>query len=139
MQFIDKLTISTSIEKLDITMIHDYICNRSYWGKGRALEQVKSSIHNSMCFGVYIEGKQVGFARVVSDKTVFAWILDVFVLEEFRGQGIGKKLMSVIIEHPELKNVRRMGLGTDDAHGLYEQSGFTALSKPQNMMERVLG
>jgi GNAT superfamily N-acetyltransferase len=85
---------------------------------------------------VYENDKQVGFARVVTDYAVFAWLLDVFILEEYRGRGLSKQLMSAIISHSDLQNLKRWGLGTDDAHGLYQQFGFTALSKPNNMMER---
>ncbi|WP_066631554.1 GNAT family N-acetyltransferase [Labilibacter marinus] len=138
MQLNNQLTISCSKEKLDIPMIYDFLSNRSYWGKGRTLEQVESSISNSICFGIYLKDKQVAFARVVSDKVVFAWVMDVFVLEEYRGQGIGKTLMKSIIEYPELKQVRKIGLATDDAHGLYQQYGFTSLIKPENLMERVM-
>jgi GNAT superfamily N-acetyltransferase len=97
---------------------------------------VQKSIENSLCFGIYDEdGKQLAFARVVTDYVIFGWLMDVFVLEEYRGKGLGKRLMEVIVYHPELKNLRRMGLGTDDAHGLYQKYGFTSLSKPGNMME----
>ena len=128
--------ISTDKSLLDIPMIHEYLSERSYWAKGRSLETVQKSIENSLCFGLYDEaGKQLGFARVVTDYAVFGWLMDVFVLEEYRGKGFGKMLMETIINHPDLNNLRRMGLGTDDAHELYKQYGFTALSKPDNMME----
>lgn len=128
--------ISTEKKLLNIPMIHQYLSERSYWAKGRSLEAVRKSIENSLCFGVYDDdGKQLGFARVVTDYAVFGWLMDVFVLEEYRGEGLGKQLMEAIVNHPDLKNLRRMGLGTDDAHGLYQQYGFTSLSKPDNMME----
>ncbi len=137
MQLIDNLTISTNKDRLNIKMIHDYLSNRSYWAINRTLEEVKLSIVNSICFGVYYENKQIGFARVVTDKVVFAWVLDVFVLEECRGKGVGKYLMDAIVKYHELKNVKRIGLATNDAHGLYSQFGFSSLSKPENMMERI--
>ena len=90
-----------------------------------------------MCFGVYKGDKQVGFARVVTDCTIYAYILDVFILEKERGNGLGKWLMKCIMSHPELRDVHRWMLGTEDAHGLYEQHGFTSLKKVQNHMERV--
>lgn len=119
-------------------MIHQYLSERSYWAFGRTFNEVTDSIHNSMCFGAYdTNGNQVGFARVITDKVIFAWILDVFVLEKYQRQGIGKKLLQTIVEHPELQSIKRMSLGTKDAHGLYRQFGFTALKKPENMMERM--
>lgn len=130
------ITITTDKSQLDVSMIHQFLSERSYWAKGRSLETVQKSIENSLCFGIYdASGKQLGFARVITDYAIFGWLLDVFILEEYRGKGLGKQLMEVVINHPELKNLRRMGLGTDDAHGLYQRFGFTGLSKPQNMME----
>ena len=129
------IEISTDKEKLDIQIIHNYLSNESYWAKGRSLETVQRSIENSLCFGVYFENKQVGFARVITDYAVFAWLLDVFILPEYQGKGYGKKLMEAITTHHSLQGLRRWGLGTDDAHGLYKQFGFTSLRKPENMME----
>ncbi len=134
------IQISTNKEKLDIDLIYNYLSKESYWAKGRELETIKRSIEHSLCFGVYLDSHQIGFARVVSDFAVFAWLLDVFILEKHQGKGYGKKLMAAIMEHKDLQNLQRWGLGTDDAHGLYEQFGFKPLSKPQQMMEikRVL-
>ena len=132
----EDIFISTDRDRLDIQMIHQFLSERSYWGKGRSLETVRQSIVNSLCFGVYdVSGKQLGFARVATDYAVFGWLMDVFILEDYRGKGLGKLLIKAVTEHPALKNLRRIGLGTADAHGLYEQYGFTGLSKPQNMME----
>ncbi len=131
------IQISTDKSQLDIEMIHRYLSERSYWAIGRTREMVEKSIEHSICFGAYYEGKQVGFARVVTDYTVFGWVLDVFVLEEFRRKNIGKLLVSAIVNHPDIVGLRRVGLGTDDAHGLYSQFGFTGLMKPENMMERI--
>ncbi|MDO8927800.1 MAG: GNAT family N-acetyltransferase [Bacteroidota bacterium] len=109
---------------------------RSYWAKGRSLETVRRSITNSLCFGVYdASGKQLGFARVATDYAIFGWLMDVFILEDYRDKGLGKLLIKEVTKHPALKNLKRIGLGTADAHGLYRQYGFTELSKPQNMME----
>jgi GNAT superfamily N-acetyltransferase len=131
-------TISTERNHLDLPMIHQFLSERSYWAKGRSMEAVQVTIANSICFGVYTEtGKQVGFARMVTDYAVFGWLMDVFILEEYRGKGLGKLLMQSVMAHPVLKNLRRIGLGTSDAHGLYEQFGFSGLSKPQNMMEII--
>lgn len=132
----ENIIISTDRERLDIPMIHQYLSERSYWAKGRSLETVRQSIANSLCFGVYdVSGKQLGFARVATDYAVFGWLMDVFILEEYLGKGLGKLLIKAVTEHSALKNLRRIGLGTADAHGLYEQYGFTGLSKPENMME----
>ncbi|HKJ42590.1 MAG TPA: GNAT family N-acetyltransferase [Sunxiuqinia sp.] len=128
--------VSTEKSLLDIPTIHQYLSERSYWAKGRSMDTVQKSIENSLCFGIFDEnGKQLAFARVVTDYAIFGWLMDVFVLEEYRGRGFGKQLMEAIVNNPDLKNLRRMGLGTDDAHGLYRQYGFTELSKPGNMME----
>ena len=129
------IQISTDKTRLDIDLIHGYLSKESYWAIGRDIEIVKRSIDNSLCFGVYINDKQIGFARVVTDYAVFAWIMDVFILKDYRGNDYGKKLMNAVMTHEKLQNLQRWGLGTDDAHGLYEQFGFKALSKPQNMME----
>jgi GNAT superfamily N-acetyltransferase len=131
------IQISTDKSRLDIDLIHNYLSNESYWAKGRSIEKVKLSIENSICFGVYLDEAQIGFARVVTDYAVFAWILDVFILKDFQGRGYGKKLMNTIMTQNNLQNLLRWGLGTDDAHGLYEQYGFKPLRKPQNMMEIV--
>ena len=131
------IQISTDKSRLNIDLIHNYLSNESYWAKGRSIEKVKLSIENSICFGVYLDEAQIGFARVVTDYAVFAWILDVFILKDFQGRGYGKKLMNTIMTQNNLQNLLRWGLGTDDAHGLYEQYGFKSLKKPQNMMEIV--
>lgn len=131
----NQIQISTDKTKLDIPLIYKFLSEESYWAKGRSLEIVKRSIENSLCFGVYLESKQIGFARVVSDFAIFAWIMDVFILPENRGKGFGKKLMAAIMAHEKLQNLHRWGLGTNDAHGLYLQFGFKPLQKPQNMME----
>jgi GNAT superfamily N-acetyltransferase len=133
----NKFRISLDKSELDVTAIHHFLSTQSYWAKGRSLETVKKSIENSLCFGVYLGSKQVGFARVVSDYAIFAWIMDVFILPEYRGRGYSKELMWAITGHEKLQNLQRWGLGTEDAHGLYAQFGFTPLTKPVNMMEFV--
>ena len=129
------IQISTDKKRLDIEVIHEFLSKDSYWAKGRDIEIVKRSIENSLCFGVYNDDKQIGFARVVTDYAVFAWILDVFILVDYRGKGYGKMLMNAIMTHNKLQNLQRWGLGTEDAHGLYEQFGFQPLRKPGNIME----
>ncbi len=123
-------TISTDKSTLDIGAIHDFLCNRSYWAKGRSLQAVQNSIDNSLCFGLYgKDGRMIGFARVVTDKVAFAYLMDVFILEGYRGNGLGKALVRHIIGHPELQ-VKFWLLGTVDAHGLYKKLGFAELPEP---------
>lgn len=129
--------ISTDKTKLDVGLIHHYLSVESYWAKGRSVEAVRRSIENSICFGVYKGNDLVGFARVVSDHAVFAWILDVFVLEKYRKHGLSKMLMEAIMDHPDLQTLQRWGLTTEDAHGLYERYGFIRIERPELFMERV--
>jgi len=133
----EQFEISTDKERLEIENIHKFLSEEAYWAKTRTLEQTKIAIHNSLCFGVYQNGRQVGFARVVSDSATFAYIGDVFVLEEFRGSGLSKKLMEAIVSHPDLQGLRRWLLATRDAHGLYEQFEFSSLKFPERWMERT--
>ncbi|HVF57439.1 MAG TPA: GNAT family N-acetyltransferase [Pyrinomonadaceae bacterium] len=129
-------TISTDPARLDISVIHNFISNESYWGQGRSTELMRRAIDNSMPFGLYKGERQIGFARLVTDRTTFAWLADVFVLDEFRGQGLGKWLVETILSHTELQGLRRWILATRDAHGLYRQFGFDELARPQMYMER---
>ncbi|HEX3165044.1 MAG TPA: GNAT family N-acetyltransferase [Chitinophagaceae bacterium] len=129
----DGFTISTEKEKLDIDLIHSFL-NRTYWAEGILKEIIRRSIEGSLCFGVYENDKQampacrqVGFARMITDKATFAYLADVFIIEEYRGRGLSKWLMEVIMSHPDLQGLRRMILATKDAHGLYKQFGFTPL------------
>ena len=133
----DGFTISTDRSRLDVEAIHRFLAEESYWAKDRSFEQTKTAIDNSICFGLYHGEKLVGFARVVSDKATFAYIGDVFVVDEFRGRGLSKWLMEVIVAHPELQGLRRWVLATKDAHGLYTQFDFTALKFPERWMERA--
>ncbi len=129
--------VSTDKAKLNLEVIVDFLQHKSYWAKTRSRATIEKSIENSLCFGLYNpEKRQVGFARVITDFGVFAWLLDVFILEEFRGKGLGKKLMQEILAYPDLQEVKRWGLGTQDAHELYKKFGFTALSHPETMMEK---
>ncbi len=130
----DGYTISTDPGRLDLTFTVDYLA-QTYWGKGTAKEKIRQSIENAIVFGVYdSDGRQVGFARVVSDLARFAWLSDVFVLDELRGLGLGKWLVERAVEHPDLMDVRRFLLATDDAHGLYQQYGFAPLPEPGTFM-----
>ena len=130
-----EFTISTDKSRLHFDVIQSFLAKESYWAKKRTPEQTKTAIENSICFGLYHNDRQIGFARVVSDQATFAYLGDVFVLEEFRGQGLSKWLMETIIAHPELQGMRRWLLATRDAHGLYEQYGFGPLMRPDRWME----
>ncbi len=129
--------ISTDTSKLDMDVIHSFL-SKSYWAKGIPREVVEQSIVHSLPFGVYKDEQQVGFARVISDYATFAYIGDVFILEEYRGLGLSKWLMQAVVEHPVLQGLRRWMLLTRDAHGLYRKVGFTAPASPERYMERVL-
>lgn len=133
----ENFEISTDKSKLDIDMIHKFLIEDSYWAQTRTFEQTKTAIENSICFGVYLNDRQVGFARVVSDRATFAYLGDVFILDEFRGRGLSKRLMETIVSHPELQGLRRWLLATKDAHGLYEQFEFAPLRLPERWMERT--
>jgi len=127
--------ISTDPARLDLATIHDFLSNRSYWAAGRAPEVVRRAVEHSLCFGLYEGDRQAGFARVVTDRATFAWLCDVFVLEAYRGRGLGKWLVGCVLAHPALQGLRRVLLGTRDAHGLYEQHGFGPLADPARFME----
>ena len=133
----DDYVISTERERLDVDLIHKFLSESSYWAIGRPLEVVRRSIEHSLAFGIYQgERQQIGFARVITDDATFAWIADVFVLEEFRGRGLGKWLVEIILGHPELQAFRRWVLATKDAHELYRSYGFQELQRPERWMER---
>lgn len=132
-----KFKVSTNKEYLDVSLIHSFLTT-SYWAKGRSKELVQKSIDNSFCFGVYNENdEQVGFSRVITDFVTFAYISDLFILEEYRGQGLSKLLVENIMNHEKLQNIKRIMLATEDAHGLYKQYGFDALSDPSLFMEKM--
>jgi GNAT superfamily N-acetyltransferase len=135
MVYKDNFSISTDKSKLDITVIHHFL-SRSYWSENIPVETIQKAIDGSMCFGVYDKGSQVGFARIVTDKATFAYLADVFILEEYRGQGLSKWLMEFILAHPDLQGLRRILLATRDAHGLYKQFGFTAINNPDRFMQK---
>lgn len=117
--------VTTDKARLDVEKIHDYISNHSYWGRGRSLEEVQTTIANSLCFGMYLPGDlQVGFGRVVTDYTIFAYLMDIFIFNEYQKKGYGKALVNKIMDHELLRKVRTIALKTRDAHGLYEAFGF---------------
>jgi GNAT superfamily N-acetyltransferase len=129
------IEISTDRGRLDVAMIHAFLANDSYWVPGISRLSVEKCIKHSLCFGAYTDNRQIAFARVVTDYVRYAHLLDVFVLPEFRGRGISKLLMSNILSHPELRTILRYTLGTQDAHGLYAQFGFTSIANPERQME----
>lgn len=129
--------ISTDRERLDVDLIHRFLATETYWATNRTPEQTRSAIENSLCFGVYLDDRLVGFGRVVSDFATFAYVGDVFVLDEFRRRGIGKMVMQAMVSHPRLQGLRRWLLATRDAHGLYEQFEFSSLKFPERWMERT--
>ena len=126
--------ISTDKSKLDIEMIHKYLSKESYWSKNIPLEVVQKFIQGSVCFGLYQYHKQIGFARVITDGVIFGYLADVFILEDFRGIGLSKWMMKVILSHPDVLSFRSWMLATKDAHGLYEQFGFIVHDKPERVM-----
>jgi GNAT superfamily N-acetyltransferase len=130
----EQYCISTDKSKLDIPFIHNYLSG-SYWSENIPAEIVAKAIEGSLCFGLYDGSKQVGFARMVTDSATFAYLADVFIDEAYRGKGLSKWLMEVILSHPRLQGLRRILLATRDAHGLYTQFGFTALNMPERMMQ----
>ena len=126
--------VSADKQRLDVSTIHEYL-TQSYWSPGVPRAIVERAIDGSLCFGIFCKGKQVGFARVVTDKATFGYLADVFILEPHRGKGLSKRLMEFIIAYPDLQGLRRFMLATKDAHGLYKQFGFTELSNPERFME----
>jgi GNAT superfamily N-acetyltransferase len=115
--------------------VHRFLSEESYWCPGVARDVVERSIDNSLCFGAYEDGKQIGFARVVTDGATFAHLMDVFVLSDYRGRGYGKELVRAVMSHPDLQGVRKFMLHTADAHSLYEQFGFHVVESGNLLME----
>jgi len=128
--------ISTDPEKLDLPLIHRYLSQESYWAQNIPLELVERSIRYSLCFGVYQQNQQVGFARLVTDRATFAYLADVFILPAHRGKGLSKQLMTYIHAYPEVQGLRRWLLGTKDAHGLYAQFGWQPI--PEELVSRFM-
>jgi GNAT superfamily N-acetyltransferase len=129
------LLISNNKALLDRALIHGFLSERSYWAQDAPREIVERAIEHSLCFGVYRSGKQVGFARVVTDCATFAWLADVFVIETERGNGLSKKLVAAVRTHPQLQGLRRFMLATLDAHGLYARFGFKPITNVERFME----
>lgn len=131
------ITISTDKNKLDVPFIQHFLKD-IYWAAGRTMEEVQITIDHSFCFGIFIDDKQIGFARVITDYVVFAYVMDVFITEEHRGKGYSSILIERMINEPALKDVKIWRLATTDAHFLYNKFGFTALKSPEKMMEKVV-
>jgi GNAT superfamily N-acetyltransferase len=128
--------ISTDPARLDVGAIHAYL-SRSYWAAGIPIETVERSILGSLCFGLFDGPRQIGFARAVTDRATYAYLADVYVLEAYRGRGLGKWLIGVVMAHPDLQGLRRFALATRDAHGLYAPFGFAPLQRADRHMEIV--
>lgn len=128
--------ISTDHNRLEVGLIHQYLSQDSYWAQNIPLEVVQRSLQHSLCFGVYGLDRQVGFARVITDRATFAYLADVFILPGHRGKGLSKQLMQAIYEHPDLQQLRRCVLFTRDAHGLYAQFGWTPI--PEEMTPKMM-
>lgn len=130
----DGFTVSTDPARLDLDMVHDYLSRESYWAAGIPRAVLEKAVVGSLCFGVYDGPRQVGFARVVTDRATFAYLCDVFVLPAYRGRGLAAWLMECVVGHPDLQGLRRFVLVTRDAHGLYERFGFVAPPDPSGYM-----
>jgi GNAT superfamily N-acetyltransferase len=132
----EQYVVSTDDSLLDIDFVHRYLSEDSYWAKGVPRDVFEKAITNSLNFGLYDGARQIGFARAITDRAWFAYIADVFVDETYRGRGLGKMIMEAVTSHPDLNGIRRLMLGTADAHGLYEQFEFVPLIEPRRWMER---
>lgn len=134
-----EFVVSTDPALLDVPAIHRWLSDESYWARGIPLDTVRRGIESSLNFGLYAESgkRQAGFVRIITDYATFAYVCDVFVLDEYRGRGLGVWLMECVAAHPRLQGLRRWSLGTRDAHGLYEKTGFTSLAAPERWMEKV--
>jgi len=127
--------ISTDPTRLNLDAVHAGL-NRTYWAAGRSRAVVAQALAHSLCFGLYHTDAQVGLAHVVTDHTTFAWLCDVYILEDHRGAELGKWLIATVLSHPDLRAIRRIMLATRDAHGLYQRYGFRPLDVPEQWMER---
>jgi len=130
------IEITTDPSRVDLDIL-DYWLNKTYWAEGRPREVIERSVQNSLNFSAFLGGEFIGFARVVTDRATFGWVCDVVVEDKARGQGVGKALMQAIVEHPDLKGIKRLLLATLDAHGLYAQYGFIALPNPERWMAKM--
>jgi GNAT superfamily N-acetyltransferase len=125
--------ISTDRTRFDLGMIHGFLAD-SYWARGIPRETVERAVQNSQCAGVFLDGQQVGFGRVITDYATIGYLADVFILPEHRGQGLARRLVQALLDHPDLQGLRRWLLATQDAHGLYEKLGFAPLAHPEHFL-----
>ena len=130
------ISVSTDKSKLDIPFIQNFLKD-IYWAAGRTIEEVQTTIDNSFCFGIYLDEKQIGFARVITDYVVFAYVMDVFIDENHRKKGYSSILIDVMINEPKLQEIKIWRLATSDAHFLYKKFGFKLLAHPEKMMEKI--
>jgi GNAT superfamily N-acetyltransferase len=128
--------LSTEMSLLDLDFIYRFLTEESYWGKGLPRNKFEISIKESICFGVYLDEKQIGFARIISDKSTFAYLAEIFIDKDYRGLGLSKWLLQYIVNHPYFEGIRRFLLATADAHQLYHKFDFGELNKPENFLER---
>jgi GNAT superfamily N-acetyltransferase len=126
--------ITSDQHRIDVEAAHAFLC-KTYWSPGIPLAVVRKAIENSLCVAAFIAGKQVGFGRAVTDRATFAYLADVYVLEEHRGRGLSRAMIEALLKHPDLRGLRRLLLATRDAHGLYGKFGFKPLAKPDRIME----
>lgn len=131
------ITVSTDKNKLNVPFIQNFLKD-VYWASGRTMEEVQTTIDASFCFGIFLDDQQIGFARVITDYVVFAYVMDVFIDENHRGKGYSSILIEAMIKQPELQKVRIWRLATSDAHFLYEKFGFKLLAYPEKMMEKIV-
>ena len=127
------ISITNDPDAMDLDIIHGFLCE-SYWSPGISKEMVENAMRNSLPFGLYVNNEQVGYARIISDYTTFAYLADVFILPDYQGRGLGKYLLTAIHQHHNLQGLRRWLLATHDAHGLYKQFGWTGLDQPDYFM-----
>jgi len=132
-----RITVSTDKSKLDVPFIQHFLKD-IYWAAGRTIAEVQTTIAHSFCFGIYLGDKQIGFARVITDYVVFAYVMDVFITEEYRGKGYSSLLIDNMMNEPQLKNIQIWRLATTDAHFLYRKFGFKELSHPEKLMEKII-
>lgn len=131
------ITVSTDKNKLDVPFIQNFLKD-IYWAAGRTINEVQTTIDASFCFGIYLDDQQIGFARVITDYVVFAYVMDVFINENHRGKGYSSILIEAMMKESELQEVKIWRLATSDAHFLYEKFGFTTLATPEKMMEKIV-
>ena len=129
-----EFTLSTDKSRLDIDCLHSFL-SRSYWSQGLPRSVLEEAIAHSICFGLYLGSEQVGFARVITDRSTFAYLADVFIIPACRGKGLAKWLLQSIMKHEQLQGLRRFMLATRDAHALYRQFGFEPVLQPSRLME----